>query len=563
MNRNAHKRIFRLSLADSIVCLGLLTCLLFSPAFAHIRNKHSAPQGPNAGKVRRLSFTVKTADDDLRGGDDNLNVAVNLRDGSQQWTKNVNHGQSWGNQTTHTFDIELRFPVLLDEIASIEFRTTFTGGMSGDNWNMGSVSVRAMGDEIDKIIATHGFMRFTGDYKSLSFPIRIPGPAEPGKATRLEFSVTTGGDDLRGNVNNLDITIRFRGGYSQTARNINGSRNWANGSTHIETIALDHAVDPSEIVEIDLNPELVATTQHPEDFDNWDMDSISIRAIGEGVDKIIARHGFYRFKALKDALRILITGPELGKANKLEFIFLTGGDDLRGDDDNLNVIVHFRGGGTQGVNINGGKAWANRSQHNETITLQQPVDPSDIVRIDLQTTFTGGAGGDNWDMQSVLINAIGEGVNEIITRHGFFRFTKSQNLLSIPLTRAEPGKANKLELTIRTGGDDLRGDNDDLNITVFFRDGRRQVARNINNGKAWSNNSTHVENITLNQAVDPTNIVELDLETTFGGGSGGDNWDMDSLTVKAVGGGVNEVLFKHGPRRFTHDNGILTLRRGQ
>ncbi len=89
------------------------------------------------------------------------------------------------------------------------------------------------------------------------------------------------------------------------------------------------------------------------------------------------------------------------------------------------------------------------------------------------------------------------------------------------------------------------------------------MARNINSGRAWANGSTHIETITLNQAVDPSNIVEIDLETTFGGGTGGDNWDMDSISVKAVGDGVNDVIFQHGPRRFTHDNGVLTLRRQQ
>ena len=99
------------------------------------------------------------------------------------------------------------------------------------------------------------------------------------------------------------------------------------------------------------------------------------------------------------------------------------------------------------------------------------MKPSDIVGIRLQTTFIGGVGGDNWDMQSVLINAIGEGVNQIIARHGFFRFTKSPNLLSIPLTKAEAGDTNQLELSGTTGGDDLRGDNDDLNVVIFIRAG--------------------------------------------------------------------------------------------
>jgi hypothetical protein len=550
-------------LAEALKRLAIVLSLLF--LFGHhsfLAVAHA--NGTQDPKVRRLIFTVKTGEDDLRGGDDNLNVIVNFRSASQQMLPNVNKAQSWGNNTSHTFDITLRLPVTIDEIVSIEFRTTFKGGSGGDNWNMDSVSVRAMGDGIDKIVARYGFMRFTGENKSLSIPITITEPAEPGQASKLELTIVTGGDDLRGNTNNLDVTIGFITGYSQTATNINESRNWANGSTHTATILLDHPVDPSNIVVIDLNPQLWQRTGLVQDVDNWDMASISVRAIGNGVDKIIARHGFFRFKNDKDSLRILITRPESGKAGKLGLIIKTGGDDLRGDDDNLNVTIHFRGGGTYlAQNVNGGKAWQNGSLHNPVITLPSPVDPSDIVRVDLQTTFTGGMSGDNWDMESVFIEAVGEGVDKILAKRGYFRFTGSQRLLSIPITQVEAGKASKLELTFKTGGDDLRGDKDDLNIILFFRAGGRQVVNNINGGKAWANNSTHVETITLNGPVDPANIIEMDLRTTFGGGTGGDNWDMESITVRAVGDGVNDVIFKHGPKRFTHDDGFLTLKRQQ
>ena len=103
------------------------------------------------------------------------------------------------------------------------------------------------------------------------------------------------------------------------AGNINGGRNWANRIEHRETINLNQALDPSDIVEIDLNPDGVKTGGQDQDFDNWNMESISVRAIGEGVDKIIAKHGFYRFKAL-DSLKMLIASQEPGKASKLEFI---------------------------------------------------------------------------------------------------------------------------------------------------------------------------------------------------------------------------------------------------
>ena len=73
----------------------------------------------------------------------------------------------------------------------------------------------------------------------------------------------------------------------------------------------------------------------------------------------------------------------------------------------------------------------------------------------------------------------------------------------------------------------------------------------------------HVETITLNRAVDPSEIVEIDLETTSRGGLSGDNWDMNSLIVKAIGDGVNEVVFASLFKRFTGDEHFVRLKKGQ
>ena len=51
------------------------------------------------------------------------------------------------------------------------------------------------------------------------------------------------------------------------------------------------------------------------------------------------------------------------------------------------------------------------------------------------------------------------------------------------------------------------------------------------------------------------------FQTTFTGGASGDNWDMDSVTVKAIGEGVNEIILKHGAKRFTGDDKLLRLKR--
>jgi len=385
-------------------------------------------------QVKRLIFTVATADDDLRGGDDNLNVGIHLLDGNVQWKPNVNRGQSWGEHTTETFDIAMDQPVALSQIVSIDMlKPTGQSGVDGpDEWHMASVSVRAVGDGIDKVIATHGFKQFTDGFNELLLPVTI---AATGKANSLELTIKTGGDNLGGD-DPLTVTFHFRDGHTQVIDNLNEGREWANNSRHVKTIALDQAVDPFDVARIVLRAGFsLPDTTIPPKSDNWDMESISIKAIGEGVDEVIARHGFNRFTGTGSTLSIPITAPEAGKANKMEFTILTGGDDLRGDNDNLNVTVHYGDGRTQNANnINGGRNWTNNSMHVETITLDHVVDPSDIVEVDLKTTFTGGAGGDNWDMNSVLVKAIGDGVNEVLfDKFGFpaKRFTGDDRVLQL------------------------------------------------------------------------------------------------------------------------------------
>jgi hypothetical protein len=375
-------------------------------------------------------FTVKTGDDDLRGGGDNLDVSINLRDGNFQFKPNVNHGQRWADNTTEMFEIALQPTVPLSEIASIDLRKPNGGGgtFGPDEWHMTSVSVRAIGEGLDKIIASHGFMTFD-NFGSLQLRMLVT-KAEPGKANKLEFTIKTGGDDLRGGeIDNLDVTLHLRGGATQSVTDVNGGQAWANGSTHVKDITLKEALDPSDIVKVDLKKEGGGLSFAP---DNWDMDSISIKAIGDGVDKVIARHGFFRFTQSETFLSIPIVSSEPGKASTLELTISTHDDDLRGDNDNLNIIIHFRDGHTQTANnINGGRAWKENSSHVESITLDHAADSADIVEVDLRTTFTGGMSGDNWNMDSVAVKAIGQGVNEVIFKHGYKRFTGDDKILRL------------------------------------------------------------------------------------------------------------------------------------
>jgi hypothetical protein len=119
---------------------------------------------PNGNQVTKISFTFKTSDDDLRGGNDNLNVTVLFADGSKQFEANVNHSQNWPNGSTKGAEILLDHAVDINQIRSLILADTFGGGSGGDNWNMASMQADAsLADGTNHTIAKSGFHRFSAD----------------------------------------------------------------------------------------------------------------------------------------------------------------------------------------------------------------------------------------------------------------------------------------------------------------------------------------------------------------------------------------------------------------
>ena len=132
--------------------------------------------------------------------------------------------------------------------------------------------------------------------------------------TRLRLRIATGGDDLRGGQNNLNIQILFAGGKTpQLALNVNKGANWPNNSVNMVDILLNQPVPPSQIIGLRLihiadgsfnfaSLPTALTPAGPIDIpkaiqtqDNWDMSLLQVAAIGNGVGARIAVHGFHRF----------------------------------------------------------------------------------------------------------------------------------------------------------------------------------------------------------------------------------------------------------------------------
>ncbi|MFZ1516403.1 MAG: hypothetical protein WAT21_13430 [Saprospiraceae bacterium] len=95
------------------------------------------------GTVHELLLEIYTGGDDLRGGSDNVQAIVNFKNGTSQKFENINRGARWIDHYYQVVPIELQKSVKCDQIKSVVLKTTFGGGIGGDNWNLNSFRVIA------------------------------------------------------------------------------------------------------------------------------------------------------------------------------------------------------------------------------------------------------------------------------------------------------------------------------------------------------------------------------------------------------------------------------------
>ncbi|MFT3933143.1 MAG: RICIN domain-containing protein [Chitinophagaceae bacterium] len=130
------------------------------------------------------------------------------------------------------------------------------------------------------------------------------------------------------------------------------------------------------------------------------------------------------------------------------------------------------------------------------------------------------------------------------------------------LAANEPdGSIRHIYATFRTGGDDLRGGSDNVHLTINYNDGSSQTFQNVNGLARWVDNYEETVPLTLNRAISKSMVKNITLTTTFGGGIGGDNWNLDSF-VLTNGGNFEIVRTPDGPKpffRFTGDQKVLTI----
>lgn len=104
--------------------------------------------------------------------------------------------------------------------------------------------------------------------------------------------------------------------------------------------------------------------------------------------------------------------------------------------------------------------------------------------------------------------------------------------------REPEGSIRHLYAEFRTGGDDLRGNNDNVSITISYRDGSTQHFGNVNERARWIYNSTQTVHLGLNRPVRKSDILHFTITTTFGDGFDSDDWNLDGFIVTSGFGGI-------------------------
>jgi hypothetical protein len=264
--------------------------------------KIANPAYAKDGKIHELILQLDTGNDDMRGGSDNLNLTVQLTDGTTQFYPNVNRSARLLPNYTEYAQVVLTRAVPAAKIKNLVLSTTFKGGIDGDNWDMQFLRVWTISSEPSKELTYNGSFRFTGDKKRLVVPIRGSAPQAQAVVLRmvLEFSA---GNNLPGGSDNLDVEIVSKDGKVQKKANVNGGAKWTAHSTHQVTVTLASPLLPANLDKIVLRTTGKAA--------GWKMTSFKARAVGLApdpykpiLDKVVATAGPNTFTPKKKELTV-------------------------------------------------------------------------------------------------------------------------------------------------------------------------------------------------------------------------------------------------------------------
>lgn len=121
--------------------------------------------------------------------------------------------------------------------------------------------------------------------------------------------------------------------------------------------------------------------------------------------------------------------PDDGLVHELVLECSTGDNDLRGGDENLDVVVHAAAGAPQVCpNVNLGARWLARYREHGRIVLDPPVAAAALQRLELAVPA-----GDGFDLQQLRVRGLGRGIDVWLAAPTAHSFTAKAPRLTVAL----------------------------------------------------------------------------------------------------------------------------------
>jgi pimeloyl-ACP methyl ester carboxylesterase len=246
-----------------------------------------AVAGPQAASTfSEIKFAIATGDADLRG-DCGATATLLSASGAvlQTITLYGGGGSGFANNSTNTVTAALNPALKPSAIGKIVVKQIEHNSSTetDNNWNVNGVTVTLLnpGAGSQEIASVSGdpFARLTGSAPSVT--LVVPPAAPAGAFNTVQFTIVTGGADLRGDSQATAALGSADGTVLETFMLYNGTGSgWSNNSTKTVTETLSPPLKPSDIAHV-----LITQIEHNhglETDNNWNINGVTVALMNVG-----------------------------------------------------------------------------------------------------------------------------------------------------------------------------------------------------------------------------------------------------------------------------------------
>jgi microsomal dipeptidase-like Zn-dependent dipeptidase len=374
-----------------------------------------------------LRVTIRTGEDDLRGGHDNAAgiVRYRVRTASGAIESRVvrvplNGTARWHGRSTNTVFVSLPDRPLASQIDSFEIQTSFGGGVFGDNWDVADLVVEfEAGAEFHELFRRQGepFFRFTGERQHFAQGF-FREHAWDATIDRLQLTLRTGDDDLRSDTKATAIVTLENGTRLETP--INDGRGFGRGAVTTVNLALPAGVRLGEIASVVVRS---VSDSHDIAKDNWNVDEATLEyTTTSGARRILERvvgGPYHRFTGAAQSTALYAKRAsrpsETADATLVRVTIRTGADDLRAGS-RANLVIGLRSSVTSGrVPFNEGGELPNGGTYHKVVRLPPGTRVVDLDWIRIEHDGDGGVSYDNWNIDEVKVEILTDPVADWIS----------------------------------------------------------------------------------------------------------------------------------------------------